>query len=199
MVCEAIFAPRVSPELKSGKTFDDPPSTEEFRRVATPHAVTKSGEDVRAHRLKFRTSRFKTRSPLLMPFFQFGRWESVPDRRFRRSRMAFETKRFWPNRRSVVPVGLLLTLFAFLMKSGASFSRGSVICFGLLALFMLLLSRRLTKRFVVSAVNGGHVHGRRSAFFVARQRASSNWKGEWIVIFGISTTGACCSTSRSWL
>ena len=52
MVCEAIFAPRVSPELKSGKTFDDPLSTEEFRRVATPHAVTKSGEDVRAHRLK---------------------------------------------------------------------------------------------------------------------------------------------------
>ena len=52
MVCEAIFAPRVSPELKSGKTFDDPLSTEEFRRVATPHAVTKSGEDVRTHRLK---------------------------------------------------------------------------------------------------------------------------------------------------
>lgn len=59
-------------------------------------------------------------------------------------------------------VSLLLTLLAFLMKTGASFSRGSIICFGLLTLFLLLVSRRISKRFVTAAVTEGQVQGRRA-------------------------------------
>ena len=58
-------------------------------------------------------------------------------------------------------VSLLLALLAFLMKSGAVFSRGSVICFGSLALLSLLVCRRL-KRLVSAAVTDGQVQGRRA-------------------------------------
>lgn len=68
-------------------------------------------------------------------------------------------------------VSLLLALFAFLMKSGALFSRGSIICFGLLALFLLLLSRRIAKRLVASAVTEGQAQGRRA---IALGRAMSS-------------------------
>jgi hypothetical protein len=59
-------------------------------------------------------------------------------------------------------VGLLLALLAFLMKSGAVFSRGSVICFGSLALLSLLVCRRFSKRLVSAAVTDGQVQGRRA-------------------------------------
>jgi hypothetical protein len=55
-------------------------------------------------------------------------------------------------------VSLLLTLLAFLMKSGAVFSRGSILCFGSLALLLLLICRRFSKRLVATAVAEGQGH-----------------------------------------
>ncbi len=61
-------------------------------------------------------------------------------------------------------VSLLLSLLAFLMKIGPSFSRGSMVCFELLALLFLLVSHRAATRFVASTVADGQVQGRRAVF-----------------------------------
>jgi len=59
-------------------------------------------------------------------------------------------------------VGLLLTLLAFLLKIGAAFSRGSIVCFAALALPLILASRSSAKRLIKSAVADGKVRGRRA-------------------------------------
>jgi Undecaprenyl-phosphate glucose phosphotransferase len=58
-------------------------------------------------------------------------------------------------------VSLLLTLLAFLMKVGAEFSRGSIVCFALLALVLVLCSRWLASHLAKFAVAGNHVQGKR--------------------------------------
>lgn len=58
-------------------------------------------------------------------------------------------------------VGLLLSLLAFLFKVGADFSRGSIICFSLLALVLLLLWRVNATWIVASASASGKMRGRR--------------------------------------
>lgn len=83
-------------------------------------------------------------------------------------------------------VSLLLTLFAFLMKSGAFFSRGSIICFGLLALFLLLLSRRISKRLVASAVTEGQVQGRRAIVLGTRNELATLGVDELLERFGLT-------------
>jgi Undecaprenyl-phosphate glucose phosphotransferase len=60
-----------------------------------------------------------------------------------------------------VAVSLLLTLLAFMMKVGAEYSRGSIICFCWLALALLLCSRWLASRLAKFAVAADHVQGRR--------------------------------------
>jgi undecaprenyl-phosphate galactose phosphotransferase/putative colanic acid biosynthesis UDP-glucose lipid carrier transferase len=57
---------------------------------------------------------------------------------------------------------LLFTSLAFLMKSGAVYSRGSVICFSLLAPFLLVGWRRFAKRIVAGVVADGQVKGQRA-------------------------------------
>lgn len=57
---------------------------------------------------------------------------------------------------------LLFTSLAFLMKSGAVYSRGSVICFSLLAPFLLVACRRFAKRIVAGVVADGQVKGQRA-------------------------------------
>ncbi|WP_369726046.1 undecaprenyl-phosphate glucose phosphotransferase [Bradyrhizobium sp. LLZ17] len=57
---------------------------------------------------------------------------------------------------------LLFTSLAFLMKSGAVYSRGSVICFSLLAPLLLVGCRRFAKRIVAGAVADGQVRGQRA-------------------------------------
>jgi hypothetical protein len=58
-------------------------------------------------------------------------------------------------------VSLLLTLLAFLMKVGAGFPRGSIVCFSLLALVLVLCSRWLASHLAKFAVAGDHVQGKR--------------------------------------
>ncbi len=58
-------------------------------------------------------------------------------------------------------VGLLLSLLAFLFKVGADFSRGSIICFSLLALALISLWRINAKWLIASASASGKMRGRR--------------------------------------
>jgi Undecaprenyl-phosphate glucose phosphotransferase len=70
-------------------------------------------------------------------------------------------------------VCLMLTLLAFLMKVGADFSRGSIVCFAVLALGLILVSRRLTKRLIVSALSDGRVSGRRALVIGSREELAA--------------------------
>ena len=83
-------------------------------------------------------------------------------------------------------VSLLLALVAFLMKSGAVFSRGSVICFGSLALLLLLLCRRFAKRVVATAVAQRQVRGRRTILLGTREELASLGFDELLERFGLT-------------
>lgn len=83
-------------------------------------------------------------------------------------------------------VSLQLTLLAFLMKVGAAFSRGSIICFGLLALLLLLLSRRISKRFVATAVLEGQVQGRRAILLGTRNELATLDVEDLLERFGLT-------------
>lgn len=83
-------------------------------------------------------------------------------------------------------VGLFLTLLAFLMKSGAAFSRGSVICFGVLAFILLLVSRRFSKRWVATVVADHQVQGRRAVLLGTRDELASLGSEELLERHGVS-------------
>lgn len=83
-------------------------------------------------------------------------------------------------------VTLSLTLLAFLMKSGAVFSRGSIICFGSLALALLILSRQFSKRFVAAAVADGQVQGRRAIVLGTREELAALGVEELLERFGLT-------------
>jgi Undecaprenyl-phosphate glucose phosphotransferase len=83
-------------------------------------------------------------------------------------------------------VGLLLTLLAFLMKSGAAFSRGSVVCFGILAFILLLVSRRFSKRWVTAMMADHQVQGRRAVLLGTRDELGSLSSEELLERYGLS-------------
>ena len=83
-------------------------------------------------------------------------------------------------------VSLLLALLAFLMKVGAGFSRGSIICFGALALLLLFVSRSLAKRWVRDAVADGRVQGRRVVLLGTRDELSGISASELLQRYGLS-------------
>lgn len=83
-------------------------------------------------------------------------------------------------------VSLLLTLLAFLMKSGAVFSRGSIICFGSLALLLLLMCRRYSKHLVAAAVADGQVQGRRAIVLGSRDELAALGVEELLERFGLT-------------
>ena len=81
---------------------------------------------------------------------------------------------------------LLLALLAFLMKIGPVFSRGSIVCSGLLALLLLLVCRRLSKRLVASAVAAGHVQGRSVMLLGTRDELAGLDISELLERFGLT-------------
>jgi Undecaprenyl-phosphate glucose phosphotransferase len=83
-------------------------------------------------------------------------------------------------------VALMLTLMAFLMKVGAEFSRGSIVCFAVLALDLLLISRGLTKRLVASALSDGKVQGRRAILLGTREELAALGIDELLQRFGLT-------------
>ncbi|WP_271565132.1 undecaprenyl-phosphate glucose phosphotransferase [Bradyrhizobium sp. CCBAU 11386] len=86
-------------------------------------------------------------------------------------------------------VSLSLTLLAFLMKTGAVFSRGSIVCFGLLALVLLLACRRFSKDQVASAVADGQVQGRRAIVIGTREELAALGVEELLERFGLTEVG----------
>jgi Undecaprenyl-phosphate glucose phosphotransferase len=83
-------------------------------------------------------------------------------------------------------VSLLLTLLAFLLKVGAGFSRGSIICFACLALALLFVSRSLAKRWVRDAVADGRVQGRRVVLLGSRDELAAISAGDLLQRYGLS-------------
>ena len=83
-------------------------------------------------------------------------------------------------------VSLLLTLLAFLMKVGAGFSRGSIICFASLALVLLFISRSMAKRWVRDAVADGRVQGRRVVLLGSRDELAGISASELLQRHGLS-------------
>jgi len=83
-------------------------------------------------------------------------------------------------------VSLLLTTLAFLMKIGSLFSRGSVVCFALLALAFLIASRGLLKRLVAGAIVDGQVQGRRAVLLGTREELAAIDTGELLEAYGAS-------------
>lgn len=81
---------------------------------------------------------------------------------------------------------LLLSQLAFLMKVGASFSRGSVLCYGTLAFVLLIISRRFSKRLVVSAVSEGRVQGRATVLLGTRAELAALGQDELLERFGLA-------------
>lgn len=83
-------------------------------------------------------------------------------------------------------VSLLLTLLAFLMKSGAVFSRGSILCFASLALLLLLVCRRISKRLVANVVADGQVQGRRAIVLGTRDELAALGVDDLLERFGLT-------------
>ncbi|MDQ8732555.1 undecaprenyl-phosphate glucose phosphotransferase [Bradyrhizobium sp. LHD-71] len=72
-----------------------------------------------------------------------------------------------------VLVLLLLTLMAFLFKVGAQYSRGSIVCFSVLALILLLAGRAALRAFIVFAMAQQWIEGRRVVVIGAREELAS--------------------------
>jgi Undecaprenyl-phosphate glucose phosphotransferase len=81
------------------------------------------------------------------------------------------------SRRRVVGNWMLVTLFlalmAFLFKVGADFSRGSIICFALLALVLLLVGRGVLRRCFNFAMAQNWIEGRRAIVIGSRDELAS--------------------------
>jgi undecaprenyl-phosphate galactose phosphotransferase/putative colanic acid biosynthesis UDP-glucose lipid carrier transferase len=94
-------------------------------------------------------------------------------------------------------VGLLLALLVFLMKSGASFSRGSVICFGVLAFVFLVICRRVAKKILSAVVAEGQVQGRRAILLGTREELASLGAEELLERHGLSEVSRVTFSSQS--
>ncbi|TMK48104.1 MAG: undecaprenyl-phosphate glucose phosphotransferase [Alphaproteobacteria bacterium] len=81
---------------------------------------------------------------------------------------------------------LLLALLAFLFRIGIEFSRGSIICFTLVALPLLFASRSLMKGALASAVRRGRVQGRRVILVGLRDELAVISQTELLLRFGLT-------------
>jgi undecaprenyl-phosphate galactose phosphotransferase/putative colanic acid biosynthesis UDP-glucose lipid carrier transferase len=81
---------------------------------------------------------------------------------------------------------LLLALLAFLLRIGAEFSRGSIICFAGLALVLLLASQRLMKAALTHAVSRGRVQGRRVVLVGLRDELAAFSEDDLLRRFGLT-------------
>jgi undecaprenyl-phosphate galactose phosphotransferase/putative colanic acid biosynthesis UDP-glucose lipid carrier transferase len=86
-------------------------------------------------------------------------------------------------------VGLLLALLAFLMKASAAFSRGSFLCFFLLALALLSAARLGMKAVIKEAVTDGRIRGRRVVIVGSQEELSAIDSRRLLRGFGLSEVG----------
>jgi len=81
---------------------------------------------------------------------------------------------------------LLLALLAFLFRIGLQFSRGSILCFAVLALASLFASRRLIKAALMAAVRQGRVQGRRVVVVGLRDELAAVGRTDLLRRFGLT-------------
>jgi Undecaprenyl-phosphate glucose phosphotransferase len=81
---------------------------------------------------------------------------------------------------------LIQALLAFLFRIGIQFSRGSIICFALLALVSLIASRRLMKMALTWAIGQGRVQGRRAVVAGLRDELAAIGKTDLLRRFGLT-------------
>lgn len=95
-----------------------------------------------------------------------------------------------PNKSSIVwqwfLTSLLLALLAFLLRVGPDFSRGSIICFAVLALPLLWASRSLMKQALAVAVRQGRVQGRRVVLVGLRDELAAISQADMLRRFGLT-------------
>ena len=94
---------------------------------------------------------------------------------------------------------LLLALLAFLLRIGIQFSRGSIVCFAVMALALLLASRGLMKAALTSAVRQGRVQGRRVVLVGLRDELAAVGKADLLRLFGLTEVERVAFPERgSW-
>jgi undecaprenyl-phosphate galactose phosphotransferase/putative colanic acid biosynthesis UDP-glucose lipid carrier transferase len=81
---------------------------------------------------------------------------------------------------------LLLALLAFLFRIGIQFSRGSIVCFALLAPASLLASRNLMKAALMAAVRHRRVQGRRVVVVGLRDELAAVGRTDLLRRFGLT-------------
>lgn len=81
---------------------------------------------------------------------------------------------------------LLLSLLAFIFRIGIEFSRGAIICFFLVALGLLLISRNLMKMLLSWAVSRGRVQGRRVVLIGLRDELAAISQTDLLQRFGLT-------------
>jgi Undecaprenyl-phosphate glucose phosphotransferase len=81
---------------------------------------------------------------------------------------------------------LLLALLAFLFRIGVEFSRGSIVCFDVLALVLLFASRSLMKAALALAVKKGRVQGRRVVVVGLRDELAAIGQADLLRRFGLT-------------
>jgi Undecaprenyl-phosphate glucose phosphotransferase len=84
---------------------------------------------------------------------------------------------------------LLLAFLAFLFRIGIEFSRGSILCFAVVALPLLFASRDLMKRALASAVRSGRVQGRRVVVVGIRDELPAIGHLDLLRRFGLTEVG----------
>ncbi|MCK1404950.1 undecaprenyl-phosphate glucose phosphotransferase [Bradyrhizobium sp. 76] len=84
---------------------------------------------------------------------------------------------------------LLLAFLAFLFRIGVEFSRGSIMCFSILALPLLFASRDLMKMALASAVRHGRVQGRRVVTVGLRNELPALSQMDLLRRFGLTEVG----------
>jgi undecaprenyl-phosphate galactose phosphotransferase/putative colanic acid biosynthesis UDP-glucose lipid carrier transferase len=83
---------------------------------------------------------------------------------------------------------LVLAVILFLFKASAEASRGAVVCLFVLGGLLLVLTRRLAKRRLQSALIGGAIRGRRAILLGTQNELAQLARGDLLVKFGLEET-----------
>jgi Undecaprenyl-phosphate glucose phosphotransferase len=110
-----------------------------------------------------------------------------------RSSGFYEISRIFSDRRNASSIiwqwclsSLLLALLAFLFRIGMDFSRGSIICFAVLTLPLLCVSRRGMKKALIFAVRYERVQGRRVVLVGLRDELATISQADLLRRFGLT-------------
>ena len=87
---------------------------------------------------------------------------------------------------------LVVSVVLFLMKQGGEISRGSIICFAVLASLALLSWRALLKHALRAAIDRGAVHGRRVVVLGCEEELAVIGVGDLMILCGLDEIARIC-------